>query len=160
MKKGQFSISFGMIFSIIIIIFSIAIAVYVINYFLKLQSCTEVVDFYTNLKSEVDNAYGASIANKELSLGVPGGVDEVCFGDVNLARDTNPTEYKSLSLLSERGYNVYFYPMNQKCAKAQPGYKLDRAVVDSFFCVETEGGKVNARLIKEFNQPKVKINKI
>ena len=61
-KKGQIDISFGMIFSIIIIIATVAIGFYVITYFLNLSSCTKVGLFWNSLNEEVDKAWNSDIA--------------------------------------------------------------------------------------------------
>ena len=156
-KDAKFQISFGMLFSIIIIIFTIAIAVYAINYFLKLKSCTELVGFYDSLKENVDRVYASNFAEQTLKLSVPGETLEVCFGNISEAKTRYPDEYKELERLSTRGYNVYLYPSVKKCSQTQPGIKIDRVYVDKFFCQDIMSNKLDIKLIKEFNEPKVRI---
>ena len=80
-KKGQIDISFGMIFSIIIIIATVAIGFYVITYFLNLSSCTKVGLFWNSLNEEVDKAWNSDIAQTVYTKDVPSGITHVCFGN-------------------------------------------------------------------------------
>src|SRR3989344_8357256 len=82
-KRGQMDISFGMIFSIILIIAVLAIAFYVIRYFSALSSCTSVGLFYTALTKEVDQSWATTTSKSIFSGNVPGSVDYVCFGNLN-----------------------------------------------------------------------------
>ena len=158
-KRAQIDISFGMMFSIIIIIATIAVAAYAINYFLKLQNCTEIVGFYSELKDNVDKAYSSSFSNNLIELSTPGGAEEICFGNISKAGSGYPLEYKELGRLSGRNYNVYIYPSNQKCANSQPGYRLEKAEIREFFCASIISGKVKLRIVKEFNEPKARVDK-
>ena len=50
--RGQIQLSFGMIFSIIIIIATIAVAFYVISTFMDTSRCIDVENFYTRVEGQ------------------------------------------------------------------------------------------------------------
>ena len=60
-KRGQIDISFGMIFSIILIIAVVGVAFYVINNFIELKKCTEIGLFYDDLKKYIDEAWQSTM---------------------------------------------------------------------------------------------------
>ena len=81
-KRGQMKISFGMIFSIFLIIVFIAFAFYAITKFINLQKTVQIESFADNLQSDIDRAWGSTgraSANEAYSL--PNKVESVCFTD-------------------------------------------------------------------------------
>ena len=65
-KRGQIQISFGMIFSIIIIIAIVAVSIYVITIFLDFNKCGKVVLFYEDLEEEIQKAWESPSYRNEL----------------------------------------------------------------------------------------------
>lgn len=78
-KKAQMNISFGMIFSIILIVIFIAFAFYVIQKFLGLQESILNEKFVSDLQNDVNSAWRASQSSREISYHVDRNVIEVCF---------------------------------------------------------------------------------
>ena len=59
-KKGQMKISFGMIFSIILIVVFIAVAVYAIIKFLDVQHTIQIESFKKDLQDDINDTWRSS----------------------------------------------------------------------------------------------------
>ena len=81
-KRGSVQLSFGMIFSIIIIIVTVSIAFYVIAYFLDLRKCTEIGLFYKDFQDKIDDIWKSEFASEEFVGRLPSGIDGVCLGNL------------------------------------------------------------------------------
>ena len=83
-KRGQLQISFGMIFSIILIIAFIAVFIYVITIFMGWKKCASTGLFKEDLQSTVNNAWQSDqyqdVFPKSQSI-VPSGITQICFID-------------------------------------------------------------------------------
>ncbi len=82
-KKAQMKLSFGMIFSIILIIIFVALAFYVIYKFVGIQKNAEIGIFVDNLQGEVDKMWKSSKGSKELEHALPSKITDVCFTDTS-----------------------------------------------------------------------------
>jgi len=78
-KRGQMKISFGMIFSIILIIFFIAFAIYAVQKFLGVQSFANQDQFINDLQTDVTNAWSSGPTNQPETYSLSNSVAEVCF---------------------------------------------------------------------------------
>ncbi len=148
-RKGQevFGMSFGMIFAIILIIFIIATAFYVIRYFLNLQNCTETSFLYDNMQKEVDRAWKSNIYSDKFSSRVPSGIEAVCFGDLNAGADSSIKREIGDSVVGNNK-NVFLYPVSKSCGVKLASYNLKNADISGFFCINTKSGKLEVNLTK------------
>lgn len=71
--------SFGMIFTIILVIVFIAFAFYAIKGFLNLQKNIQTKQFFENFQKETDRMYQSSYGSKKVSFNLPSNVEKVCF---------------------------------------------------------------------------------
>lgn len=78
-KRGQIHLSFGMIFSILLIIVFIAFAIYAVMQFLSLQNSIKISNFYNSLQNDVNTAWNSENSNKAVSYDLPSYIKEVCF---------------------------------------------------------------------------------
>ena len=85
MKRGQFQISFGMLFSIILIIAFVAVAIYVIMFFLKMKKCSEISLFVKDLQEKIDRAWSSEESDFLFTRSLPSGIKKVCFIDLSKA---------------------------------------------------------------------------
>ncbi len=92
-KKGAMELSFGMIFSIVLIIIFIAIAIYAIIKFLELQDSIKISKFESDLQSDIDKMWKGSQGSQEVEYTLPSKIDAVCFTD---------DEYQNLIFQSEK----------------------------------------------------------
>jgi len=114
-KKSQLEISFGMIFSIILIVVFIAVAIYAVTMFLKFKECADTGLFKNELQTSIDRAWNGDEASfsKQLSIS---GIDKVCFGNLSLpVKGEFREEYNSLSRFESRDWNIFFYPFEKAC---------------------------------------------
>jgi len=78
-KRGQVKMSFGMIFSIILIIAFIAFAIFGIHKFLSLQSGITTNQFVSNLQSDVTTVWKSTQASRPETYSIPSSIKQVCF---------------------------------------------------------------------------------
>src|SRR3989338_5676039 len=137
--------SFGMLFSIILIVVILATAFFVINHFLGLQKCTDTGFLYTGLQEEVDKAWKSSSYQDLFSAKVPSGIDFVCFGNMTQLASNSEDNKKQNELENELynpDHNVFLYPVIEACSSDLASYKLDHANITQFFCIEEREGKI------------------
>jgi hypothetical protein len=114
--EGVMSMPFGIIFSVILIIVFISVAIYVIIKWLDLQKCTQVGSFYQDLQDKVNEAYSGTGYKDWMSVSLPSGVKEVCFADLK-ARQSGKfkEEYDALNHLEDYDANTFLYPEGGAC---------------------------------------------
>jgi len=165
-RKGQIQISFGMIFSIIIVIATIAIGFYVINYFLDLSNCTKVGLFRDSLNNKINGANGAwyaDIVEDEFKGNVPSKINYVCFGNFSMTpEDSTKTKeiFEELKKYGEEDKNVFIYPPKEACEGAFYNLKHVSFEENKFFCVEAKSGTITLAISKTSGEPLVKLSKL
>lgn len=161
-KKGQLEISFGMIFSILIIIATVAVAFYVIKYFFGLNECSQVSSFYQDLQSDVDKAWASSLSNGVSSGKLPLSVSYVCFANPKkpylgktFSLQYNELKDKIGSLGVDENKNVYLYP-GTSCSGMEYN-NIKNIKIDDFFCVQVSQGEVRIKVSKGVNDALVNV---
>lgn len=82
-KAGQMHISFGMIFSIILIIAFLAFAIYGIMWMLDTQKIAKVGTFMENFQSDVDSLWRGTYGTQTHEYPLPKEIEYVCLRSVN-----------------------------------------------------------------------------
>jgi hypothetical protein len=109
-KKGDINLSFGMIFSIVLIAVFIFAAIYGINFFLRSAKGMQIGSFYQDLQREVNVAFSAqSVQNKKFSVNLPGNIDKICFANLS-AQITNDEDYPYIDLYQFEDANLFLIP--------------------------------------------------
>jgi hypothetical protein len=144
-KKAQNQISFGMIFSIILIIIFIAFAIYAIKIFLDTQRIAQVQSFKNDLQVDIDNMWMGPGGDKEKEYFIPKNIDQVCFIDYEF-------------------YNIYFKPEGKYDGKELENIDITNTIRTSTsrpkeLCIDTENGKISLLLKKDYNENLVTIAK-
>jgi len=148
-KKGQIQLSFGIIFSIIIIIATVAAGTYFIKQFLSVSECTDLNLFYKNFQDKIDEVWRSPIASQQFSASIVSGVDSICFGSL-LSEDAQTyPEYTFLSRYKSTDYNFFLYPSQKVCDGQRSVAKLKNVKVEGFFCKDVVNGKVELDIVKE-----------
>ncbi len=118
-KRGQqtMSMPFGLIFSIMLIVIFIIVAIVVIRNFLSVGSCTEIGQFYTGLQKNVDNAFYSQESSFNFTVSLPSDVTTICF--VNLSKtfsvnDDNARDLESFRFQGEK-INLFLMPLSAGC---------------------------------------------
>ena len=169
-RRGSIELSFGMIFSIIIIIAIVGVATYAIVYFLDLGKLTELSLFHQKFQETIDDVWGSSITDKVVSFTLPAGIKLVCFGNLssnswNPAYEEEYEHFKEYSSSFERERtNRFIYPTNEagefSFKKVSKIYlsELGQPHTD-FECFEVSDRKIKVRLKKDTFDALVKVKK-
>ena len=145
-KRGAIDISFGMIFSLIIIIALIGVSFYAIRYFLNLQKCTEISLFYDEFQKEIDRAWNSEITKKTFAGSLPGGIKAVCFYETNAAG--NGKEYEELKDYFITKGNMFLYPPENACSQeARKAKHVDLSEL-GWYCFPVRDREVNIPIEK------------
>ena len=102
-KKGQevLGLSFGIIFSIILIVFFIVIAGIVIKSFLGAQDCARLGIFIDRLEKDVDKSWNSPSDSHTFKGDLPSKIDYICFGNLT---EASKGEFKDIGY--ELGFSV------------------------------------------------------
>lgn len=163
-KRASIEISFGVIFSIILIIAFIAIAFYVIKNFMNTAECTQVGAFKEDLQGKIDSAFSSSEYSKVESMGLNKNIRFVCFADKSKGeKGTWKEYYNELVKYSYGDKNMFFYPAKSVCSGLQ-SVKLEHLNITKItssnnpYCVENINGKIQLKLTKSFYDSLVSIS--
>ncbi|MGD2072169.1 MAG: hypothetical protein PVG65_01600 [Candidatus Thorarchaeota archaeon] len=127
-KRGIMQIPFGMIFSIIIIIAILGVAIFAIVKFVGVYKCVNTGMFKENLQSSVNNAWsGTGEYSDEFPRqgGFPSGIDYVCFIDTSSEeRGAYEDFYMEFERFWNEDANIFFYPLTKAC-EGQASYYIE-----------------------------------
>jgi len=140
-KKGQVKLSFGMIFSIILIIIFLAFAFYAIKSFLGIQDSAQTKKFVTDLKSDIDRVWKSTESSEEKEYSLPSKIKAVCFTD---------DDYKNLYFQADKyfeGGQIEHIDISEITYDEDP------------YCIDNVGGKIKLTLIKEIGEALVTITR-
>ena len=147
--KGQetLGISFGVIFSIILIIFFIVVAGIVIRAFLGTKDCAETGIFVDRFESEVKKTWNSQSFKGQFKGNLPTGIEYVCFGNLsNTITGPFQDEGYELGLFEGNRANTFFYPPNKACG--MPYIQINHLDVEAITrsnnpnCIPVVKGKV------------------
>jgi hypothetical protein len=166
-KKGQMTISFGMIFSIILIIIFISFAFFAIKKFLTLGDTAQIAKFANSLQTDIDRAWNwkgtQSPQEKEYSL--PSKIKFVCFADyANYPGGGNgvyESYYSELKQLHQEFENIFFYPIGSSeglNSKEMKHIDLEKITdKNNPYCFGNTDGKIKILIEKKYGEAFVTI---
>jgi hypothetical protein len=137
-KRGQMKISFGMIFSIILIIIFISFAFFAIKKFIGIQDAMKIGQFGDQLQSDIDKLWRGSQGSQEVEYFLPSKIESVCFVD---------DEYENLVFHSEsfvEGKNI-------------ENIDIEKITKDGDFCIDVVKGKIKMTVKKDYGEALVMI---
>ena len=155
--------SFGTIFSILLIIAFIVVAVIVIKTFLNTGNCASIGVFKDNLQSEINRAWNSDSAKFNFSASLPSGIEYVCFGILNQTITTGNIEkkvYADFKAYTVANYNFFLYPRKKACKLGM--HKLEHIDISWItstknpYCIATNG-KAEMYIALDFDSALVKI---
>jgi len=160
-KKGQLQISFSMIFSIILIVAFISVAIYGIMVFLDIKKCADTGIYKTDLQEEVDRAWNGEESSMIFSRNLPSKIDSVCFIDMQAGeRGGNDEEYAKMQKMGLVKTNIFFWPIKNAC-EGEGTFELNHINISKItsqenpYCVEKQDGKIEINIEKGFYDPLV-----
>lgn len=163
MKKGVMEISFGMIFSVIIIIAIIGVGVYAITTFLQIGKSTQIGLFHEKFSETVEEIWASAITNRVVSFSISNSIEYVCFGSLEsgsggryAAQFTKLREHSSG--FEQQNTNMFLYPPDKAEDFAyKKAEKVDLSSLGGFDCFSVEDGIVRIRLSKNEFDSLVKV---
>jgi hypothetical protein len=115
-KRGQqssFGMSFGMIFSIFLIIIFVATAIIVITVFLDFSSSANVGQFMDDFQSEVTKAWRSSGTSKSFDLDLSSDITKVCFANLSAPINAHYDVFREIRYYELDGYNMFLFPASE-----------------------------------------------
>lgn len=162
-KNGQIKLSFGMIFSIILIIVFLAFAFYAIKTFLGIQNAAQTGKFINDLKSDIDRVWKSTESSEEREYVLPSKINYVCFVDFeSSASGPRGDIYSELRFVYFGNENMMFYPLGSSDIDSTKiiNIALSKITLDENpFCIENVRGKVKLTLVKEIGEALVTIKR-
>ena len=162
-KKGQMKLSFGMIFSIILIIIFVAFAFYAITKFLDLKNKVEIGKFIEDLEEDIDKLWKGAQGSQEVEYFIPKKIEYVCFVDFDsVAGGEDKNFYINLRKAKSSEENLVFYPVGS--AGGLDSKKIEHINIESIteinnpYCIKQSKGKVKLILEKDFSESLVRIS--
>ncbi len=157
-------LSFGMIFSIILIVIFIAFAFYAISKFLNIGNTAQVARFTNNLQTDIDKVWKGPQASQEQEYFLPSKIELICFIDYNSnKRGIKDLIYDELEQTYYESENLFFYPLGSAeglNAKEIKDIDIEKTTTrENPLCIENIKGKVKMRLKKDFEETLVSIEK-
>jgi len=163
-KRGQMKLSYGMIFSIILIIIFISVAFYAINKFLDIQETVQIGKFSNNIQEDVDKIWKSSQGSQSYDYSLPKKIEYICFIDyLSGKKGENLNLYDELEQDFYENENMFIYPISSaqgQNAKWIKNIDLEKTTLSSNpLCFENINGKINIIIKKEFGENLVTIAK-
>lgn len=148
--------SFSMIFSIILIIFFIAVAFMAIKYFLRMQNCAKIGSFVSDFQTKITEAWDSQKSSYELKTVLPTNIKYVCFADLSKnIGDVNQDVLDELEFYAGgTASNMFLYPKDKTCDMPVHNIKhLDIAKITNAqnpHCIEVKDGMVYIQIQKGY----------
>lgn len=162
-KRGQMQLSFGMIFSIILIIFFLTFAFFGLRTFLGVQDSGKTVKFMNDLQSDIEKVWKSSQSSQEKEYILPEKNSYVCFVDFeSSARGSKASIYDELKRADYGVENMVFYPVDFEGRESAEIMYIDLDAMtesENPFCLENIDGKIRLRLTKDFSDSLVTITR-
>lgn len=151
-RRAQIELSFGLIFSVILIIVFLAFAVYAIVKFLGIRDKIEVGTFLEDFQSDVDKFWKGQQGMDEVTYSLPVKIKEACFIDKESpATGSRTSIYTELKMHAGKDGNLVFYPINS--AKFSNYAVINHINLDGMaenpLCFQNKNGKMNITLEQE-----------
>jgi len=138
-KRGQMKLSFGMIFSIFLIIIFIAFAVYAITKFINLQKTIQIESFGNGLQEDVNNMWKSPRGSQPETYSLPNKIEAVCFTN----NEFNNLMFRSSELIDRK--NIIHIDISKITTSEDP------------YCISNINGKVKLIISKDFREDLVTI---
>jgi hypothetical protein len=156
---GAVGMSFGWMFSLLLIIFFILAAIYGIRFFLDMSQCSQVGLFYDELKDNVADAYKSPSSDFEMKINIPG-VKQICFANLSDKISGSLSAYEEINLYEIYDANVFLIPSSKACD--MPYNKIPYLNISKItasknpLCFDiSDGGKI--KIVKNFGERGVTI---
>lgn len=146
-KRAQMQLSFGMIFSIILIIVFLAFTIFAITKLMGIQRTFQAGTFVNDLQRDIDRMWKGSQGAEVQTYVVPSKTKAVCFVDfLSAKKGPNESVYNELSQVFFEKENLVFYPIGSAegiDANVINHLNITKITkVENPFCITANKGKV------------------
>ena len=164
-KKAQhiMGMSFGTIFSILLIIVFVVFAFIVIRSFLNTSDCAKIGIFVDDFQSEVDKTWNSQKSNFEFKGRLPSGLDYVCFANFSNSLNGQYDDIgQELGDYYQEGTNLFLYPREESCEMAY--HTINHLNMEKIsesqnpYCIEIKNGNIDIMIEKDFNEALVSLS--
>jgi len=153
-KKGYMEISFGMIFTIILIIAFIAFAFYAIQKFIFFQKDSQYRIFIEDFQNDVDKMWKSTSSSQEVSYRLPSSIKQVCI----------------TRKCSELGFEYNCYSPNDNLVFNSTKNNFESTTINNLnieeilgnkkiYCFDVVDNQISMTLTKEYNSDNVLISR-
>lgn len=156
-------LSFGMIFSIILIIVFLAFAFYVIKLLIESQSKSEVLIFKEDLQNDIDRIWrGSGSLTQEYNL--PKKIEMACFVDFSVSsKGKNQDLYRNLKKVYNEFENLIFYPIGSaqglNAAEIKHINLEEITKTENPYCIDNLDGEVKLIIKRDYGEEGVFIER-
>lgn len=162
--EGPMGMSFGMIFSIILMVFFVIVAFMVIKQFMHTRDCLKVGMFSDDFQTEIDKVWNSQSNSFIFESQIPSGIEYICFANLSSRfRGENEEIGNALEIYELNNGNVFLYPSGKSCEMPYFNIKhLDiKKIVqtENPYCIKVDDGKASFIIKKEFNQRLVGVSR-
>lgn len=156
--------SFGMIFSVILIIIFIAFAFYVIKTLIDGNEKNLIMLFINDLRHDIDSAWKGTQSSQEIIYNLPKKIEYVCFVDYNSReKGANRGFYRELERFYYGSENLIFYPggsFEELSSVEIEDINIEKITEsENPFCIENIDGRVKMTIKKNFGEELVLIER-
>ncbi|PIZ82639.1 hypothetical protein COX97_03745 [Candidatus Pacearchaeota archaeon CG_4_10_14_0_2_um_filter_05_32_18] len=158
--KAQIDISFGMIFSLILIAVFIAVAIFAIKAFLEQKKSISEGIIVRDLQTEVDRIWRSSQGetNYKFERRISDKITHVCFYDREKQISGGFQDMgKELKRTGSSEANLYFYPVRESSLESAKIDNINMVLSMNPYCIPTEGGFIEITLSKDIGESLVRV---
>lgn len=160
--RAQMPLSFGMIFSIILIIAFLGFTIFVIVKFLNTKEEVVAGKLVEDLQNDVDRAWRGSQGSQEVSYKAPSKTTHVCFAYFSLRDSSERSDgrgkyenlYEELMRAFSSDENLFFYPIGS--SEGLDSVKIEHIDIDKItreknpYCIEKNNGEIRMTIKKDY----------
>ncbi len=161
-KRGQFQLSFGMIFSIILIIVFITVAFYVINVFLGIRDNVETGAFINDLDFEIERVWKSSGGEERVvNFNLRGSeITHICFYNaIQEQKGKYKEQYEDIANNVDYRDNFYFYPRRFAEIDSAEIEHINLNLPENPYCIENKEGGFSIEIKKDIRDELVTISR-
>ena len=147
------TLSFGMIFSIILIIVFIAFSFWAVKKFLGIQEGVKLGQFEDTFQSDIDKIWRGTQGSQSVSYSLPSAIKGTCFVDYSKPYKGNIEQEELYSDLKQAFWeeeNLIFYPVGSgdgNDALILKHINLEKITSsENPYCLYTKDGKISATI--------------
>tara|TARA_Y100000310_G_C20599264_1_gene772133 strand:- start:172 stop:684 length:513 start_codon:yes stop_codon:yes gene_type:complete len=162
-KASILGLSFGTIFSIILIIFFFIIAFFVIRAFLGTQKCAQVGIFSDDFKNEIKKAWNSPKQVSTFKGRLPSSLTHVCFADFSKPfRGEYEEIWNVINIYDGENANTFLYPIEKTCD--MPYHDINHLDMENIisdknpYCIVVESGNIDIEIQKELGDRFVRVS--